>query len=245
MDKGNTHIEHPRLSIIIATYNAANVLPACIDSIVAQNYPSIELIIVDAQSTDGTTAILQQYNKHISKWISEPDKGIYDALNKGVALATGKWLYFLGADDRLLPGFSEMAFHLKNANTIYYGNTLADGPLFTGKFSAYRMAKYVINHQSIFYPAAVFKKYKYNINYKVFADYALNLQCWGDKDFDKKYVDINVAWYNLTGFSAVVQDDAFKRDKPEIIKKSMGWVMYLRFLYKRRKEQSRPGSNFF
>ncbi|MVN90645.1 glycosyltransferase family 2 protein [Mucilaginibacter aquatilis] len=245
MEKGNTHIEHPRLSIIIATYNAANVLPACIDSIVAQIYPSIELIIVDAQSTDGTTAILQQYNKHIGKWISEPDEGIYDALNKGVAMATGKWLYFLGADDRLLPGFSQMAFQLKKANTIYYGNTVADEPLFTGKFSAYRMAKYVINHQSIFYPAAVFKKYKYNINYKVFADYALNLQCWGDKDFDKKYIDINVAWYNLTGFSAVAQDEAFKRDKPEIIKKSMGWVMYLRFLYKRRKEQSRPGSNFF
>lgn len=245
MNQGNPHSELPRLSIIIATYNAAGVLPACLDSVIAQSYLAIELIIVDAQSTDGTLAVLQQYNNHISKWVSEPDNGIYDALNKGAAMATGQWLYFLGADDRLLPGFSQMALQLKTANTIYYGNTLADGPLFTGEFSAYRMAKYAINHQSIFYPAAVFTKYKYDTRYRVFADYALNLQCWGDKAFNKTYVNIDVAWYNLTGFSAVAQDDAFKRDKPEIIKKSMGWMMYLRFLYKRRKEQSRPGSNFY
>ncbi|WP_345949395.1 glycosyltransferase family 2 protein [Mucilaginibacter sp. PAMB04274] len=235
----------PLVSIIIATYNAATHLPGCLDSITAQAYPAIEVIIVDGGSTDDTIAVLQQYNAYINRWVSEPDKGIYDALNKGAGLATGKWLYFLGADDRLLTGFSAMAQQLKDEDTIYYGNTKAEGPLFTGEFSAYRLAKYCINHQSIFYPAKVFQKYQYSLKYRIYADYALNLQVWGDKSIKKQYVDIPVAWYNLTGFSAVANDDAFKHDKPQIIKKSMGWLMYLRFLYKRRKEQSRPGSNFY
>jgi glycosyltransferase involved in cell wall biosynthesis len=235
----------PLVSIIIATYNAANNLPACLDAIIAQKYPAVELIIVDGQSNDDTITVLKRYDIYISKWISEPDKGIYDALNKGTALATGKWLYFLGADDRLLPGFSDMAYQLKNNDTLYYGNTVANAPLFTGYFSAYRLAKYSINHQSIFYPAKVFKKYTYNTKYRVFADYALNLQCWGDASIKKQYFNIDIAWYALTGFSAVAADDVFKKDKPLLIKNSMGWLMYLRFLYKRRKEQKRPGSNFY
>lgn len=243
--KNIARAQQPLVSIIIATYNAAQHLPGCLDSIIEQNYPAIEVVVVDGESTDGTVDILRQYDAHISHWVSEHDNGIYDALNKGTKMATGKWVYFLGADDRLLPGFSTIAAQLKHEDTIYYGNTKADGPLFTGEFSAYRMAKYCINHQSILYPAKVFTKYQYDTQYRIYADYALNLACWGDSSFKKQYLDIDIAWYALTGFSAVAQDEAFKRDKPEIIKKSMGLMMYLRFLYKRRKEQSRPGSNFY
>ncbi|MDT3403858.1 glycosyltransferase family 2 protein [Mucilaginibacter terrae] len=243
--KNIARAQQPLVSIIIATYNAAQHLPGCLDSIIEQSYPAIEVVVIDGESTDGTIDILQQYDSQISHWVSEADKGIYDALNKGTKLATGKWVYFLGADDRLLPGFSTIAAQLKNEDTIYYGNTKADGPLFTGEFSAYRMAKYCINHQSILYPAKVFTKYYYDTQYRIYADYALNLACWGDDSIKKQYLDIDVAWYALTGFSASAQDEPFKRDKPEIIKKSMGLMMYLRFLYKRRKEQSRPGSNFY
>ena len=237
--------QQPLVSIIIATYNAALHLQACLHSIVEQAYPAIEVLIVDGGSTDGTLSILKEHNVHIAKWISEPDKGIYDALNKGIKMASGQWLYFLGADDRLLPGFSRLAAQIKDPDTLYYGNTTANGPLFTGKFSAYRLAKYAINHQAIIYPAKVFKKYTYNIQYRVFADYALNLQCWGDGSIKKQYLNIDIAWYNLTGFSAVAADELFKKDKPRLIKDSMGWLMYIRFLYKRRKEQKRPGSNFY
>lgn len=237
--------KQPLVSIIIATYNAANHLPACLNSIITQHYTALELIIVDGGSTDGTLTVIEQYKQYIAKWLSEPDRGIYDALNKGTGMATGQWMYFLGADDRLLPGFSQLAEQLKNTDTIYYGNTTANGPLFTGRFSAYRLAKYVINHQAILYPAKVFHKYQYNLKYKVYADYALNLQCWGDKAFRKIYINIDIAWYSLTGFSAVSNDEPFKQDKPQIIRQSMGWLMYIRFLYKRRKEQRRPGSNFY
>lgn len=93
-----------QISIIIATYNAANTLKNCLDSIVPQLNEKCELIIIDGGSKDGTCEIIKSYNEHISYTISEPDKGIYDAWNKGVKVAQGKWIAFIGADDVLLPG---------------------------------------------------------------------------------------------------------------------------------------------
>ncbi|MFT3705739.1 MAG: glycosyltransferase family 2 protein [Agriterribacter sp.] len=232
------------ISIIIATYNAGDYIRECLSSISSwQKSEAIEIIAVDGGSTDNTLQILKEYKGNIT-WTSEPDKGIYDALNKGAAMATGRWLYFLGSDDRLLPGFEEMASKLKDENTIYYGDTEAfytgNKPSFEilhGRFDAYRLAKYCINHQAVIYPAKVFSKYHYNLRYKVFADYALNIQVWGDKSFKKMYYPINIAAYHMGGFSSVQKDEAFKKDKPALIKKYMGWGMYFRFLYKRYKKK--------
>jgi glycosyltransferase involved in cell wall biosynthesis len=245
--ENNKQVKGPRplISIIIPSFNSADVLKDCLLSVINQPEKNIELIIMDGGSTDGTLTILKKFEKDIAIMVSQPDNGIYDAMNKGITKATGRWIYFMGADDRLLPGFSEMAKLLKDDNTIYYGNVASDGDMLQGAFSAYRLAKFCMNHQTIFYPAKVFKKYSYSNRYKVYADYALNLQCWGDNTIKKQHYPIKVVWYNLTGFSATTDDVLFKKEKPILIKQNMGWLMYLRFLYKRRKEQSKPGSNFF
>nr|WP_067053486.1 glycosyltransferase family 2 protein [Mucilaginibacter sp. L294] len=235
----------PLISIIIPTFNSAAVLKDCLLSITGQPEKKLEIVIIDGGSTDGTLAILKEFEKDIAIMVSEPDKGIYDAMNKGITKATGKWVYFMGGDDRLLPGFSEMAALLKDEDTLYYGDVSSGGDMLQGAFSNYRLAKYCMNHQTIFYPASVFKKYRYSMRYKVYADYALNLQVWGDRDFKKQHYPIKVVWYDLGGFSATNNDEVFKKEKPMLIKQSMGGLMYLRFLYKRRKEQSKPGSNFF
>ncbi|MFD2873852.1 glycosyltransferase family 2 protein [Mucilaginibacter ximonensis] len=91
------------ISIIIATYNSADVLQRCLDSIIKQTVTNFELIIVDGNSTDGTVNVIKNNAELIDKWVSEPDNGIYDAWNKGVNLSTGNWVMFLGADDELLP----------------------------------------------------------------------------------------------------------------------------------------------
>ena len=239
----NTH--KPLLSIIIPTFNAASVLKDCLLSITDQQEKNVELIVIDGGSTDDTLSLLKEFEQHITFWVSEPDNGIYDAMNKGIAKATGRWLYFMGADDRLLPGFSEMTALLKDENTLYYGDVSATSEMLNVPFSKYRLAKYCMNHQTEFYPAVVFKKYSYNMRYKIYADYALNLQCWGDDAIRKQYYPIKVVWYNLTGISSTLNDELFKKEKPELIRQSMGWLMYLRFLLKRRKEQGKPGSNFF
>lgn len=92
---------HPKFSIITVTYNAVNVLEDTIQSIVTQTYKNTEYIIMDGGSTDGTLDIIHKYKEHIHTLVSEPDKGLYDAMNKGIKLATGDYLCFLNAGDGL------------------------------------------------------------------------------------------------------------------------------------------------
>ena len=92
-----------KISIIIATWNAGRTLRDCLDSIVPQINKDIELIIVDGCSKDDTNEIISSYGEKVSYTISEPDNGIYDAWNKGVKVAKGNWVAFIGADDVLLP----------------------------------------------------------------------------------------------------------------------------------------------
>lgn len=90
-----------KVSIITVTYNSEATLADTIDSVVAQDYGNIEYIIVDGKSTDRTCDIIKQYRPHIAKFISEPDKGIYDAMNKGIKMATGNIVGILNSDDFL------------------------------------------------------------------------------------------------------------------------------------------------
>lgn len=92
---------HPKFSIITVTYNAGKVLEDTIQSVITQTYKNVEYIIVDGKSTDGTMDIVNRYREHIHTIVSEPDKGLYDAMNKGIALATGDYLCFLNAGDEL------------------------------------------------------------------------------------------------------------------------------------------------
>ena len=90
---------HPKFSIITVTYNAGKVLEDTIQSVITQTYKNVEYIIVDGKSTDGTMDIVNRYREHIHTIVSEPDKGLYDAMNKGIRLATGDYLCFLNAGD--------------------------------------------------------------------------------------------------------------------------------------------------
>ena len=89
----------PKISVITVVYNGEKHLEATIKSIINQTYDNIEYIIIDGGSTDGTIDIINKYDKQISYWSSEPDKGIYDAMNKGLAKATGDYVAFMNADD--------------------------------------------------------------------------------------------------------------------------------------------------
>lgn len=105
-----------RISLITVCYNSAATLEACIRSVEQQAYPELDYILVDGGSSDGTVEIIRRYAEKgvVSQWISEPDKGIYDAMNKGLAMAQGEVIGFLNADDLLapLPGWPKLeGFH--------------------------------------------------------------------------------------------------------------------------------------
>jgi glycosyltransferase involved in cell wall biosynthesis len=105
----------PLITIVTATYNVAKYLPAAIQSVRVQNYNNIEFIVVDNASTDGTVDVLRANEDVIDYWVSEPDKGIYEAWNKGVSLSSGEWIAFLGADDIYLEGAIQAYTTLINA----------------------------------------------------------------------------------------------------------------------------------
>jgi glycosyltransferase involved in cell wall biosynthesis len=90
-----------KVTIITVTYNSSKYLEDCINSVVHQKYNDIEHIIIDGGSTDGTVAIIKSYESHIAKWVSEKDKGMYDAINKGMKMATGDVIGILNSDDIL------------------------------------------------------------------------------------------------------------------------------------------------
>ena len=236
--------KEPLISIITVSFNADKYIEKCIKSVISQPFQNIEHIIIDGNSTDNTVPILKIYDQNIAYWRSEKDTGIYNAMNKALKFAKGKWFYFLGADDSLLAGFSKMAERLKHENTLYYGNCIANGRILGGKISKYQVAKRNVCHQAVFYPASVFKKYQYIEKYCIYADHALNIQCWSDTEFIKKYFKLSIADYNLNGFSSHASDDFFKADKPEFIKSNLGNIVYYRYLFKKWKEQLKK-SDFF
>ena len=96
-------MDNPKVSIITATFNSESTLEDCIKSIIDQGYKNIEYIIIDGGSKDRTVDIINKYNGNITHWISEPDKGVYDAWNKGLKLSSGEWILFVGSDDVLYP----------------------------------------------------------------------------------------------------------------------------------------------
>jgi hypothetical protein len=93
----------PVVTVITAVFNGEKTLANCLDSVLIQDYPNVEHVVMDGGSTDGTLEILERYSDRIAFWKSEPDEGIYDAWNKGLKEARGEWISFLGADDQFLP----------------------------------------------------------------------------------------------------------------------------------------------
>lgn len=96
-----SHKTEPLITIIVAVFNGAKTLQQCINSVAQQTYGNKELIIIDGGSSDGTVSLLEENSEKISYWISEPDHGISNAWNKGLARTKGEWIFFLGANDYL------------------------------------------------------------------------------------------------------------------------------------------------
>lgn len=96
--------KHPLVTVITAVFNGRQHLTGCLESVLQQDYPNIEHIVIDGGSTDGTVDLLRRFDDRVALWKSEPDRGIYEAWNKGLAEALGHWICFLGADDEFLPG---------------------------------------------------------------------------------------------------------------------------------------------
>jgi len=224
-----------KVTIITVVRNGEKVIQALFDSVRKYKAADVEFLILDGASTDNTVDLIKQNETIIDSWISEPDKGIYDAMNKAAKMARGQWLLFMGADDELLEGFPQMVAALKDERTIYYGKVNFHNALITGPVTGdYMLTKTNICHQAIFYPKAVFEKYQYDTRYIKCADYALNINLWDDQDFKFVYLDHLIANFPEGGFSSYTPDTAFEADKDALFKKHLKPSAYYHYIRKRK-----------
>jgi glycosyltransferase involved in cell wall biosynthesis len=177
-----------KISLITVTYNAADTIERCITSVVAQTYPNLEYIIIDGGSTDNTVVIINKYQPHIHTIISEPDNGIYDAMNKGIQLATGDIIGMLNADDFFADtdvlNCVAKAFATCNADIIYGDIDFVDKQ--DKIFRKWRSGNYrhgyfnfgwMPPHPSFYVKRGLFNQYGlYKLHYGTAADYELMLR---------------------------------------------------------------------
>jgi glycosyltransferase involved in cell wall biosynthesis len=231
----NNNCGAPLISIILVCRNSENTIEQTIQSIVHLNYPNIEFIVIDGESTDGTIDVLNRYNDFIDRLVVEKDSGIYDAMNKGTKLANGEYLYFIGSDDIIINSWRNLIGKLKLRNTVYYGNVYfpVTNQIYDGKFSFIKLLTRNLCHQAIFYPKAVFEKYHYSGKYPLSADFHLNLLLNSDPDFKFKFIDILIAIYSEKGISTNKPDNKFLQDHIKIMKEHYSFIIYL-YIYSRK-----------
>ncbi|WP_298453600.1 glycosyltransferase family 2 protein [uncultured Prevotella sp.] len=235
------------ISIIIATYNASKTLKTCLDSIVPQLCSGTELIIVDGGSKDNTNDIIKSYGDKVSVHISEPDKGIYDAWNKGVALSNGDWIMFIGADDILLPNaVSTYLNTIKNTADIdsydyicahnEYVNeegkllkVLGEEPKWN-KMRRYMAAAHVAslhNRKNLFNVIGL-----YNLNLKICADYELLLR---KKDtLNSLFINAHIAKMKVGGMSfsiSAINETKKIREMHHSVNALLNNILYVRDLF--------------
>ena len=228
-------ISQPVFSVITVTYNCAEPLRRTITSLCQQDATLFEHIIVDGASKDDTVNVIENHAisaRYPVRFVSEKDAGIYDAMNKGIALSKGKFLLFINAGDLLMPRILEeiLSSLPSNSLSMLYGNALMEGKhIYGASFDKSKIAKLNICHQAIFYGRDVFNELgKYDLQYRTLADHAFNIKCFADERIQKTYVDRIISEYEAGGFSAHNIDEAFARNRKSLIKQHLGlhalWV---------------------
>lgn len=221
---------NPLITTAIVTYNCGEIVKGAIDSILNQSYKNTEIVIVDGKSDNLTQEVLSGYKQKIQIMISEPDKGVYDAMNKALKLAHGDFLIFLGADDHFISNnvLENVVRFMKNPNMVYYGNVYRNtrNDIYKGRFVKYKLACENICHQSIFYPKTIYKKNEYDLNFPVLADYVYNIRLWNKVKFS--YMPICISYYNCLGLSAQKNKaERFSKMLYAEIKEHLGYSSFL------------------
>ena len=171
--------QHPKVSVVTVTYNCVDLVEGTLRNVLKQTYSDLEYIVIDGNSTDGTRQVIERYADRLAYWVSEPDSGIYDAMNKGICAATGEWVLFMNAGDYFLrPTTVEEVFgwYEDRGETLIAGGTrcfVKEGyfdrmPKAPGK-DVWRWNMFP--HQGAFIRLSVHKENLFSRNLKIVADY--------------------------------------------------------------------------
>lgn len=212
-----TSSEGPVITIITVAYNEGVNLEKTILEVINQNYDKIEYIVIDGGSNDKTIDIIKKYEKEIDYWVSEPDKGIYDAMNKGMSKVTGDWFNFMNVGD----GFSSnnsLSKLVKYLNVNKEGKVLACTGIYeideegnsVEKMSKLFSMRYILKqlpHQGIFFKREICKDRPYCNSFKIAADLDLFVKLYFEYGKDAfLYIPEALVFYRLGGFSSKFVD---------------------------------------
>lgn len=217
-----------KLSIITINLNNKEGLQQTIDSVAAQTFHDYEFIVVDGQSSDGSLDVIRGNKDKITHWISEPDTGVYQAMNKGIKLSKGEYLYFLNSGDRLysddvlekmFAGNPDSAFICGNFYTENRGQLELNKP-YKDKdwsFSLYEIYSTYLCHQAFFIHRDNFDKYGfYSEDLKITADWELFLIAIGLKHEKVFYQDVDMVVYNQEGLSSSIGGKIIYEEKSKV-----------------------------
>lgn len=201
----------PKVSIVTVVYNGAATLERTVQSVLGQDLPGIEYIIVDGGSTDGTLDIIRRYEDRLAYWISEKDRGIYDAMNKGISLCTGEWIGLINADDAYADGAIRLAMQVVEGRAgvnIVHGDILINYPNGSSKVKHARssgfLLKYwemVLNHPSFFVRRSYYQGRPFDPGFRVSGDHHWTLRAWIEDPDQFLYVPKVLAHFTAGGAS--------------------------------------------
>lgn len=199
-------------SIIVPTLNSEKFVERLLFSLVDQSLSEFEIIIMDGKSSDKSLKIINSFRDKRIKIDSAFDNGVYDAMNNGLAKASGEWVYFIGADDwlynhtvleRIYEKLKETKCHVAYGNVLIQGDSdwAKDQEIYAGKFDAFRLTKKNICHQGIFYRRSFLESHNLNFDlaYPINSDWDFNLKCRTKTDFH--YLELIVANFSSGGLS--------------------------------------------
>jgi len=195
-----------KLTIITINRNNADGLDKTIKSVINQDYENYEYIIIDGASTDSSVNIIKGYQNRLTYWISEPDKGVYDAMNKGINEATGEWICFLNSGDifcneNVLKNLFIDNIHFTDDADILYGNVVCSGRVLLYMLRPEPLEGILrslpFSHQSSFIRTEVQKNNKFNTRYKICADHYMFLSLYKNK-YRFKYIDVTISIFDIT-----------------------------------------------
>jgi len=215
------------LSIIMPVFNAGEKIAATVASVLTQDSSLFEYHIVDGGSVDATLDVVRRLAPGVDL-ISEPDAGVYDAVNKGIARSQGRFIHVIGAGDVLRPGvLADLAGRLDSMppNSVVYGSVywVSQKRVYDGAFSKTDLTTHCICHQAMFIDRSVFDLLgAYDLRYPISADWHFNIRCFSDPRIFVQHVDEVVADYEGGGISDTGYDRAFQNDLPGLIRRSFG-----------------------
>lgn len=220
-------MNNPRISVITVCYNAIDTIEKTILSVINQTYSNIEYIIIDGGSSDGTVDVIKKYESSITNWISERDKGIYDAMNKGIKMATGEWIHFRNSGDIFdSPSSIEELFSdsvLDDVCVLHgdckfvceFGEIIRKPFIELEGFSTINMP---VHHPSAFIRLNYQRVHLYDIKYKSSADYNFFMDCIND-NVRFKYCPIIVSRYSYGDGISVVNWSVVAKENREILQR--------------------------